>query len=141
MCGVAPAEAWTPAASAAVAMAVDPEDGPIFGERIERYEDDNAATVALRAELDLPCEFTSDSGSRWRMEKLEPPRVDAPGRVFLITSLDRPDSYNYEVAVVADDVVLLGSLNVRQPDRELLDRLIQIAWLKAADAEIVSDES
>ncbi|MEZ5272176.1 MAG: hypothetical protein R2694_07690 [Ilumatobacteraceae bacterium] len=65
-----PLEVARPDQSAAVAMAMDPDKGPIFGERIERYADGNAAMAALRGDLDLPCEFTSTSGSRWRMEAL-----------------------------------------------------------------------
>lgn len=138
-CGVPSPGDAQPEQSAAVAMAIDPDDGPIFGERIERYGSGDAAMAALRGDLDLPCEFTSTSGSRWRMEALDPPNVGAAGRVFLITSLDRPDSYNYDAAIVSGDVVLLAALNTRQPDRELLDQLIDIAWSNAANADLVSD--
>ena len=138
-CGVPSSGDAQPEQSAAVAMAIDPDDGPIFGERIERYGSGDAAMAALRGDLDLPCEFTSTSGSRWRMEALDPPNVGAAGRVFLITSLDRPDSYNYDAAIVSGDVVLLAALNTRQPDRELLDQLIDIAWSNAAKADLVSD--
>jgi hypothetical protein len=140
LCGVMLPDTDVPLKSASVAMAIDPMDGPIFGQRIERYRDADAARAALRSDVQLPCEFTSTSGSRWRMERLDPPTVASSGRVFLITSLDRPDSYNYEVAIASGDVVVLAVLNVRQPARELLDELIEIAWSKADRAGLLSDE-
>jgi hypothetical protein len=81
--------------------------------------------------VDLPCTFTTDDGARWRTESRPPPTVGRDGRVYLVSSLDRSDSYNYEVAIVSGDVALRAVLNTRHPDRELLDELIAIAWTKA----------
>jgi hypothetical protein len=92
--------------SAAVAWAVDPSDGPIFGERIARYEDADQAMSVLYSDTALPCDFESPSGARWHAEWLDDPAVGDLGRVYLVTSRDGPDSFNYEVAIVSGDTVV-----------------------------------
>jgi hypothetical protein len=56
----------------------------------------------------------------------------------LVTNLDRSDSYNYEVAVRSGDMLVNAVLNVRQPNRALLDDLIQRAWRRATEAKVVN---
>lgn len=138
LCGE-PRERPIPIDSAANAWALTPDDGPIFGERIERYSDDDRVSALLEQPLETPCTFTQNDGTRWRTEELESLELGDRARVFLVTSLDRPDSFNYEVAVVSGDVVVLAVLNTRRPNRELLDELVRIAWSKAVREGVVDD--
>ena len=124
--------------AARAAWARDPTDGPIFGERIERYQKGMAAKWLAQTAQGLPsCEWT-EAGNRWRASVEAPPTVGVEGRVTLITNLDRPDSYNYEVAIRSGDILLRVALNVRQPDRPLLDDLLERAWKRAQRAHTVA---
>ena len=120
-------------ATASIAWAVTPENAPIFGERLDQYPDRATAAkaLAIAKTLPLPCEFTRADGTRWRTEWLRSPSVGADGRVFLVTSRDRPDAFNYEVVALSGDTLLRAVLNTRRPDRALLDRLVGIAWATA----------
>ena len=126
-----------PESSALTAWAVTPDDGPIFGERLEQFGDQEQAAAVLDQTLDLPCTFTTDDGAQWRTEIQPPPTVGDDGRVYLVTSVDRPDSYKYEVAIVSNDIAFRAVLNTRKPDRELLDELVTIAWTKAKAEGVV----
>ena len=128
-CGEITPSSPEPRRSASTAFAVDPDDGPIFGERLEVYEQGEATDVLEASrDLELPCEWTEDGGARWRMTRETPPTVGDGGRVFLITSLDRPDSFNYEVATRSGDELLLVVVNQRTADRALVDQLVEITW-------------
>ena len=136
LCGE-PQSRFNPESSALTAWAVTPDDGPIFGERLEQFADQEQAAAVLDQTLDLPCTFTTDDGTQWRTEIQPPPIVGDDGRVYLVTSIDRPHSYNYEVAIVSNDVAFRAVLNTRKPDRELLDELVTIAWTKAKAEGVV----
>ncbi len=137
LCGEALAESKPlPVDSASTAWAVDPDDGPILGERIERFADAGAALSVLFEQLVVPCDFESADGSRWRTERLSPPAGVDSGRVFLVTSRDRPDSFNYEAAVIDGPVAILVSLNSRTENRDLLDEILATAVARAGDAGV-----
>jgi len=124
--------------AARTAWARDPTNGPIFGERIERYQKGMATKwLAQTAQGSPSCEWT-EAGTHWRASVEAPPTVGIEGRITLITNLDRPDSYNYEVAVRSGDVLLRAALNVRRPDRPLLDDLLKRAWRRAQTAHAVA---
>lgn len=124
-----------PKRSKAVAFAVDHDDGPIFGERIEMYDGDDVGEAPRQwAELRLPCEW-SESGSRWRMTREDPPSHGDDGRVFLIVSLDRPDSFNYQVAMRPGSDLIFFVVNQRTADRALVDSLAEIVWSRAHSSE------
>jgi hypothetical protein len=127
----------TPASSAATGWAPTPDDGPIFGERIERFASSDDLDTLVNHPLDVPCTFTREDGGRWRTEQVEGFELGDDSRVYLVTSLDRPDSFNYQVLIASDAVALLTVLNTRKPDRALLDDLVQIAWSKAVDEGVV----
>ncbi len=57
--------------------------------------------------------------------------------MFLVTSRDRPDSYNYEAALHAGNLVWRVVLKVRQPNRDQLDQLLTIAWTTAISGGVV----
>jgi hypothetical protein len=128
----------TPASSAATGWAVTPDDGPIFGERIERFASSDDVDTLVNHPLDVPCTFTREDGGRWRTEQVEGFELGDDSRVYLVTSLDRPDSFNYQVLIASESVALLTVLNTEEPDRALLDDLVQIAWSKAKDEGIVN---
>ena len=117
-----------------IAWAISPENGPIFGERLDQYSNPAAAAKGVEHDtnLTLPGEFTRSDGTRWRTERLRAPGVGHHGQVFLVTSRDRRDSFNYEVAARSGDTVLRVALNSRRSDRRLLERLVGIAWTRAA---------
>jgi hypothetical protein len=131
----------TPQDTASTAWAITPDNGPIFGERLERYA--NAAQVKRFLDglkkLKVPCNWANpDDGTHWRTKRLVPPRVGGTGEIFLVTSRDRTDSFNYQVTLASGDTLLRGVLNSRHADRALLDRLIKIAWKKAQKKGVVS---
>ena len=132
LCGQ-PSTPFEPSIEASTAWAIDPDDGPIFGERIGQLESGDDAEAVVTHALDVPCTLTRSDGSRWRTEQLEPLTLGDASRIYLTTSLDRPDSFNYHVAIASDGIVLLEVLNTRTPNRDLLDELTHIAWSKAAD--------
>lgn len=127
-----------PIDAARAAWARDPANGPIFGERIERYQKGMATRwLAHTAQGSPSCDWT-ESGTHWRASVEAPPALGIESRVTLITNLDRPDSYNYEVAVRSGDVLLRAVLNVRKSDRPLLDDLLKRAWQRAQKAHAVT---
>ena len=75
---------------------------------------------------------------RWHTERLAEPDFESAGRVFLVTSRDRDDSFNFEAAVVDGNVAVFVSLNSRENDRALLDQLLAIAVAKAKAADLGS---
>ena len=81
-----------------------PDDGPIFGERIERFDDSDTVDTLVQYPLDVPCTFTREDGTRWRTERVDAFELGDNARVYLVRSLDRPDSFNYEVVIASDDV-------------------------------------
>ncbi len=122
--------------SASTAWAVDPDNGPIVGERIERFADPGAALSVLDEQLVVPCDFESADGSGWHTERLSPPAGVDSGRVFLVTSRDRPDSFNYQAAVIDGSVAMLVSLNSRTENRDLLDEILATAAARVSDAGV-----
>ncbi len=110
----------------------------MFGERIERFDDAAQAESVLHLDLELPCDFQRADGGRWHTERLAEPDFESAGRVFLVTSRDRDDSFNFEAAVVEGNVAVFVSLNSRENDRALLDQLLAIAVAKAKAADLGS---
>ncbi len=129
-----------PIAEAHVGWAIDAANGPIFGERIEQFKDSTTAERAVNTtKVQLPCEFTLPDGSRWRSERLAPPAVGGSGRITLLTSRDRADSYNYQVKIRSGSVVVSAVLNIRYSDPSRLERLVGIAWRKARNKGVVQE--
>jgi hypothetical protein len=141
LCGRVVLNPVTPVESSSAAWTVTPDNGPIFGERIERYASTAAAKKAVARVRALPssCSWAdSTSGARWRTQKLSDPKVGGDGCVMLVTSRDRSDSYNYEVVVRSNDIVLHAVLNSRIANRAEVDQLLRIAWNKARTSGLVS---
>jgi hypothetical protein len=139
MCGEPfAASAPLPVDTASVAWAVDPNNGPIIGERIERFANSNAAISVLDKQLGVPCDYTSADGSRWHTERLSPPTSADGSRMFLVTSRDRPDSFTYQAAVINGPVAILLVLNSRTANRHLLDDVLATAMHRAKDAGLTS---
>ena len=120
-----------PEQTAKTAWAVSPEHGPIFGERIERYAPGSVAKIKAADKVRLPCDFTATDGSRWRTVRRTPPIEGTSSHVYLVSSRDRSDRFNYEVGIRSGDTYLLAVMNSQKPDRAELDRLVKIAWTKA----------
>jgi hypothetical protein len=129
LCG-RPAPAAIVEQQASIALAVDEADGPILGERIE-YHGDAAERDLDAATVDAPCEW-DERGVRWRLSEDEPPPAGEGGRVYIVESLTGPKGYTYEVATRIGPELVRFSLNVREPDRELLDVLVERGVEKAA---------
>ncbi|MET1002390.1 MAG: hypothetical protein ABWZ15_11315 [Acidimicrobiia bacterium] len=133
LCG-RPLRRATPQDAASIAWAITPDNGPIFGERLERYS--SAGEVKRlhdrTKKLKTPCNWTNpQDGTRWRTVRLTAPRVGQSGQAFLVTSRDRTDSFNYEVTLRSADTWLHVVLNSRRANRALLDELVEAAWTKA----------
>lgn len=127
-----------PEETAAAAWIQDPDDGPIFGIRLERLDGSGAEDVMEAGEeRELPCEWDEDGGS-WRMTRLSAPDLGDESILNLVVSLDRPDSFNYHAAIRSDDVLLLAVLNIRHPDEDLLNELLTVLWQHNLAAGLVS---
>lgn len=114
----------------------DPDHGPFFGQRIERYDGGGADEVLQASkERDLPCEWEED-GVRWRAIREPDLGLGDDGRVFLVINLERPDSFNYYVSVRSGDVLSLAAFNSRTADRSLLEELMDRAWERSTEAGV-----
>ncbi len=134
LCGAPfPADIPTPQRQAAAAWTIDPNNGPIFGERVEQYKDGSEFRASTRDASRFPCEFVQ-GGTRWRTTAAAPPRSGSGGSVRLVINQDRTDSFNYEVAIPLGSSVLKMVLNSRVPNRELLDNLVARAYRQFASA-------
>lgn len=126
-----------PIRKTAIAWIRDPNDGPIFGERIEVYKAGDAEKRLGASKLPKDsCDWSRD-GANWRSTFEKPLDLGDDSRLTLITSRDRPDSFNYEMAVRSGDVLVLTVLNIRAENRELADQLCMLAWNKAVEEGIV----
>jgi hypothetical protein len=131
ICGVTPPATPEPLAEAATAWAGDPIEGPIFGERIELYANGDAARRLSNSwRLPLPCEWFED-GTTWRATFDPAIQLGDDNRVILIENIGDDATYNYDVALRRGDALVRFVLNVRQPDRPLLEELVRRGWDKA----------
>jgi hypothetical protein len=139
LCGARYVGPSKPIEEASTAFAITPDNGPIFGERIERFRDEKSAkrSIAHDDGLKTPCRFTDQQGSRWQTDRLAPPRVGEEGSVLIVKSRDRNHSYNYEVAARSGLIVVRTVLNTRKPSRALLDELVAAAWAKAKSSDVI----
>jgi hypothetical protein len=127
-----------PASVVADGLIRDPTDGPVFGERIERYAHGDAAKEFVATQRTVAvCKWT-ESGTHWSETVLTPPKLGDEARLTLILNLDRPDSFNYEMAVRSGDVVLHAVLNSRTAAQDFATQLLDTAWAKAQHARIVN---
>jgi hypothetical protein len=122
----------SPVDVAADAWAKDAQEGPIFGERIERFASPaEAKRAATSSSLRLPCTWTSADGAHLETVRVAAPKFGANSRIELVKNLDPPGSFNYEVAMRSGDTLVLAVLNSRGANRPLLDRLLAKAWRAA----------
>jgi hypothetical protein len=126
-----------PEDTASIAWARDRNDGPIVGERIERYGSARKAhdVYATKAIVD-GCTWTED-GAHWRAAYADDPDLGDASQVVLITSTDRSDSFNYEVAIRSGDSLVLLVVNLRHPDRRLVNAAVDAAWTRALESGAV----
>jgi hypothetical protein len=115
-----------------VAFAIDPTEGPIYGERIDRYVSKAEAErrVQLAADLPLPCDQDGEEG-RWRTTVDTPLRLGADAHLFLTRKPDDTGSFNHTGLFRDGAVVISFVVNTYSLDRPTLERLMTITWEQA----------
>jgi hypothetical protein len=114
------------------AFAIDPVEGPIYGERIERYGSPAEAErrVQLASDLPLPCDQDGEEG-RWRTTADTPIRLGADAHLYLTRKPDDTGSFNYTGVFRDGSVVISFVVNTYSSDRPRLERLMTITWEQA----------
>ncbi len=121
------------------AWTTNPQDGPIFGERIEEYHPGDLArlrTAESSVRSKPPCPVTSTGGDHLHALPLAAPTVGTHGSAVVIQDPSRPKGWRYVYQVGAQlgsRYLVLFSLGVRQPDTGLLDKLVEDGYRKAAE--------
>ncbi len=121
-----------PTAEAAGAWATDPTNGPIVGERIERYRagDASLALTAERLTSTFPCEF-DDQSSHWRDSAVSLQPVGDDTWAYVIESVTGVKGFTYEAIVRRGDDLIKFVLSVRSPNVSLLQDVVDRGLEKA----------
>lgn len=114
------------------AFAIDPVEGPIYGERIEQFRSTSDAQrrVQLGTDLPLPCDQDGSEGS-WRTTLDTPLHFGDEAYLYVTRKPDGTGSFNYTGLFRDGTVVISFVVNTYSSDRPTLDRLMTITWEQA----------
>jgi len=106
----------------------DAQEGPIFGERIERSTARPRRSACNLIRFASAMHMDIRDGAHLETVRVAAPKFGANSRIELVKNLDPPGSFNYEVGMRSGDTLVLAVLNSRGANRPLLDRLLAKVW-------------